>query len=362
MGINIDTGVFIPIGRHGWVHSVNAPEAETGTYERLLKVVRGAEALGFDFVLSPALWRGLKGPSRHWMDSLESITASAALLQATERIKVFATLHVTVFPPAVIAKQAYTLDQIGPGRVGLNLVTGGSVLDLAQAGLWDDSLDHDRRYDMASEWTKVVKRLWNEDIVTHKGEFFETMDATGTRPSISPTLVNAGASPRGLRFAAEDCDIAFIPASNVEVARRARQFAREANNPNFKLYGLTTFVAGETDAEAQARMDYFNAGVDIEALDDIAAGYEQNRSKALLGPGTLGRAGGVERKPIAIPQGALVGSYENLARRVATMVLEAELDGILVRVPDFVVDLKAIATRTLPLMAEYGVTCNIGRP
>ncbi len=40
------------------------------------------------------------------------------------------TAHMTVYPPATIAKMITTLDQIGPGRVGLNLVTGASYLDL----------------------------------------------------------------------------------------------------------------------------------------------------------------------------------------------------------------------------------------
>ena len=39
--------------------------------------------MGFDFVLSPGIWRGRKGPSEHWTRSLESLTTTAALLQAT---------------------------------------------------------------------------------------------------------------------------------------------------------------------------------------------------------------------------------------------------------------------------------------
>ncbi len=105
----IDTGVFIPVGNHGWIHSVNSPAVEDGSYKRNLEITKHAEALGFDFVLSPAIWRGRKGPSEHWMRALESLTLSAALLEATSRIGVFATLHMTVYPPAIIAKMAATL-------------------------------------------------------------------------------------------------------------------------------------------------------------------------------------------------------------------------------------------------------------
>ena len=214
----IDAGVFIPFGNHGWIHSVNSPAVEDGSYQRNVEITKRAEALGFDFVLSPAIWRGRSGPSEHWMRVLESLTASAGLLEATSRIGVFATLHMTVYQPAIIAKMASTLDQIGPGRVGLNLVTGSSFLDLSHVGLWRDGLSHDERYDLADEWVEVAKRLWSEEVVSHKGPFYELDEATmGPKPSRMPRLANAGASERGLRFAVENCDIAFVGASDGDV-------------------------------------------------------------------------------------------------------------------------------------------------
>ena len=196
MSKQIDVGVFIPVGNHGWIHSTNSPAVEDGSFDRVLDVTKGAEAMGFDFVLSPGIWRGRKGPSRHWMESLESLTTTAALLQATETIDVFGTMHMTVYPPAIIAKMMGTLDQIGKGRVGLNLVTGSSYLDLSHVGLWRDRLSHDERYDLADEWIKVVKQLWTEEVANHKGEFFELVEANmGPKPLAHP----ASSQCRGLR-------------------------------------------------------------------------------------------------------------------------------------------------------------------
>ncbi|ABQ70556.1 luciferase family protein [Rhizorhabdus wittichii RW1] len=358
MSRNIEVGVFIPVGKNGWIHSVNTPYTP-GSFQHVLDVVQRSEALGFDFVLSPAIWRGRKGPSRHWMDSLESLTTTAALLQATSRIEIFGTVHMTVFPPATIAKMIATLDQIGAGRVGLNLVTGSSYLDLAHLGLWNDELNHDERYDMADEWVHLVKRLWTEEIVDHKGRFFATEAATmGPKPSRMPKLVNAGASPRGIKFAADNCDIAFISASDgpkfIATARQCKEAARAMGKPNLKTFGLVTVIPGETDAEAQARLDHFNAGVDRECLADIAAGYEQNRSAKALSEASLSLTGG-EKQSCVMP-GELVGSYETLARRLSVTALEGELDGLMLVVPDYIEDLAAIANRTLPLMERYGVS------
>ena len=261
----IDAGVFIPVGNHGWIHSVNSPAVEDGSFRRVLEVTRNAEALGFDFVLSPGIWRGFKGPSEHWMRTLESMTTSAALLQATTRIGVFGTIHMTVYQPAIIAKMMTTLDQIGPGRVGLNLVTGSSYLDLSHVGLWRDGLSHDERYDLADEWIAVVRRLWTEPIVSHKGRFFELTEATmGPKPSRMPPLANAGASGRGFKFAVENCDIAFIGASDdaksIASGKQAKAMARQMNKPDLKVYGLFVVIPGDTDAEAQARFGHFNDG------------------------------------------------------------------------------------------------------
>ncbi|GAB7143453.1 LLM class flavin-dependent oxidoreductase [Mycobacterium riyadhense] len=355
----IGSGVFIPISNHGWIRSVHSPAVETAEYTRVLEIVRGAECLGFDFVLSPANWRGLRGPSQHWWYSLESVTTSAALLQATSRINVFSTVHVTIFPPALVAKMAVTLDQIGPGRVGLNLVTGGSYLDLAHLGMWNDALDHDGRYDLADEWLDVVKRLWTDEVVTHKGRFFETMGGTmRPKPSRMPQLVNAGASSRGLRFAFENCDAALITTGDdpnlTETTRNAKRKAQELNKPNLKIFGVITAIPGSTDEEAQARLDYFEAGMDREAQADAVAGYEQNRSCK-----ELSKASRSLTVQSSVLPGTIVGAPETLASRLAATVIDGELDALMLIVPDYVDDLKIIATKVFPLMAEYGVTVNL---
>jgi pyrimidine oxygenase len=360
----IDVGVFIPVGNHGWIHSTNSPAVEDGSFRRVLEVTKGAEALGFDFVLSPGIWRGRKGPSEHWMRSLESMTTSAALLQATSRIGVFGTIHMTVYQPAIIAKMMTTLDQIGPGRVGLNLVTGSSYLDLSHVGLWRDGLGHDERYDLADEWTHVVKRLWTEDIVSHKGKFFELDEATmGPKPSRLPALANAGASGRGFKFAVENCDIAFIASGEepkyIASGKQAKAVALEMNKPDLKVYGLLNVIPGATDDEAQARLEHFNSGVDLTCLEDIARGYDLNPNAKDVSASSRRLAG--DGKGSSVASGAMVGSHDSLAKRIARVVIESDLNGVILIVPDYVGDLDGMAKKTLRSMADYGVACRIGQ-
>lgn len=361
MNKNVDVGLFIPVGKNGWIHSVNTPYTP-GSFKHVLEVTQRAEKLGFDFVLSPAIWRGRKGPSKHWMRSLESLTATAGLLQGTSRIKVWSTAHMTVFPPPTVAKMVATLDDIGPGRVGLNLVTGSSLLDLEHIGLWDDTLDHDARYRLGDEWIRLVKRFWTEDAVTHSGEFYYAKEGhMGPKPSQMPTLLNAGISDRGLRFAVENCDWAFMgggdnPAANAS-ARRAKEIAQSFNKPNFKTLGLMTLVPGSTDADAQAAVDLYDAGLDEIAMMDAVAGYrDPEKGKAWAKHLTDPTA-----KPSAVGPNAMIGSYETLARRLAKAITEGDLDGVALIVPDYIKDVEAVATQLLPLMTQYGVTSQVGR-
>ncbi|MCZ4518940.1 LLM class flavin-dependent oxidoreductase [Rhodococcus ruber] len=358
----IETGIFLPVGNHGWIHSANSPAIEDGSFGRVLDITRRAELRGFDFALSPAIWRGRKGPTNHWMHALESITTSAALLQATDRIKVFATTHMVVYPPATIAKMVSTLDQIGPGRVGLNLVTGASYLDMSHVGLWNDDLDHDKRYDLGDEWISLVKQFWTDEIIDFKGEFFETDNGhMGPKPSKMPELVNAGSSDRGFRFAAENCDIAFTLANDepkyLSTVRRTKEAARELGRTDLKTYGSITLVPAETDALAEARVKHFNDGVDSEAVLDIIAGYAQNKDAAKTGANSKFFTEGAP--PQALMDGYMSGSYDTLAERLATIVNDGDLDGIMLIVPDYTKDLDAVTDHIFPKLAEYGVLTRV---
>lgn len=360
----IEAGVFIPTVRSGWIHSANTPYSP-GSYKHALEVTRLAEFLGFDFVLSPQNWRGAQGPTRFWGDTVESIAATGALLQATQRINVWCTTHTNVHHPAAIAKIVASLAEIGEGRVGMNIVTGGHQASFAPLGLWDDTLSHDDRYDIADEWVAVVNRFWTEERVTFDGRFY-TMDdgILSPRPARMPTLVNAGASPRGLRFAVSNCDVAFLmggaDSGFEKSAQQAKQIAKELNKPGFRVFGLMTLIPGDTDAQAQALMDHLEAGVDLAGLEDLAQGYRKNtKGFKDMSSSSLAPLGGTQYR--SVMPGTFIGSYETLAHRIAMQVKQADLDGILLIVPDYIAHLQQVGLRTLPLLAEHGIECGVGR-
>lgn len=363
----IEVGVFLPSVRHGWVHSSNVPYSP-GSYKHVLEVVRLAEFLGFDFVLSPQNWRGGQGPSRYWGDTVESIALTGALLQATQRIQVATTCHVNVYHPAAVAKIISSFSEIGDGRIWMNIVTGGHKTSFSHLGLWDDSLGHDERYDMADEWIELIKKYWTQESVTHEGKFYQADDGIlSPRPKVMPTLVNAGASPRGLRFAVDNCDVCFLmggkEASYTESAKLARSLAKERGKEHVKIFGLMTLIPGNTDAQAQDYVDWIERGVDLEGLADLSKGYIENKDMKKMSSSSKAPMGGTGYRSL-LP-GPYVGSYDTLAREISETVKRNDLDGILLIVPDYITDLNQIAMQTFSKLPEYGIECspgiNIGR-
>lgn len=354
-----EIGVFLPVMSRGWIKSMNSP-ALTGSYSSNLAVTLAAEEMGFDFAMSPATWRGYGGESKSMTSSLESLTCMAALAQATSRINIWATAHMMIFPPAVAAKIVATLDQIAPGRIGLNVVTGSRPQLMRQLGLWRE-LAHDERYDLADEWITVVKRIWTEDSVTHKGRFFETDDCLiYPKPSKLPPLICAGMSDRGFRFTAENCNVAFMAAQDNEKffgrAVRAKEIALETGNPGLKTFGLFSLVIGDTDRQAQEKVDLYNAGVDRVAVARMLEEYNDDKevsnnegSKVFTDQA---------KAASALMSTTMAGSPDTLAQRIARTVRESRLDGVMVILADYESDLRAFGHEVLPRMAELGVQSN----
>ena len=294
-------------------------------------------------------WRGYGGHTNHWGVSLESITMMAALAEATKRARVWCTAHTLLHHPVVIAKMMATLDQISGGRAGLNIVSGAYRGEFEQMGTWRAELDHDRRYDLAREWVEIILRLWKEARVDYKGEFYNITDCVSDPKPVSqprPTLICAGMSTVGLHYTAKYTDGGFVAGSTEEeigaVSRRAKEIAA-GYNKKIKTFAMYTIVPGATDAEAEARVEKFIAGVDHEAVAGMRASYglkPDGRETSLV---SRARANGFMTSFIA-------GSAETIRQKVESTIRTADLDGMMLIFPDYDADLRHFGERVLPTL------------
>ncbi len=164
---------------------------------------------------------------RSW-DSLEAWTVLSAIALQTKRI-ILGTCVSDIYRhhPAVLAQMAATCDIISRGRAVLG-VGIGEAMNLNPYGIiWD------RPVSRTMEALKIIKRLWTEDVVDHRGQFFKLDGAfLQPKPFQKPhvPIFVAGNSPRTMKMAAEYGD-GWVPASMQpdEYSERLKHVYQEAS-------------------------------------------------------------------------------------------------------------------------------------
>lgn len=184
---------------------VQLPEVERLVrWPELLSMARAAEAAGFD-----SLWCGdhllydlpggvTRGPWEAW-------TSLAALAAATERIEIGPLMASTGFhPPAMLAKQAATVDAISGGRLILGLGAGWNEREYRAFGL-----PYDHRVSRFEEAFTIVRRLLRDGHADFDGTYHRVencvLDPGPARPG-GPPLLLGSTGPRMLRIALPHVD------------------------------------------------------------------------------------------------------------------------------------------------------------
>ncbi len=207
-------GLFLPIQSGAWTPTT-AARGTDWTFDYNARLMVRADELGFDLAFGLAQWRGVDGYGgetqyrKHSLDPLLSTCAAAAL---TQNMILISTVHVLYgWHPLHLAKLGATADHISRGRWGLNLVTGYQPQEIVMFGL--DRIEHDKRYDMAAEFTEMMEALWREEAnVDWNGSYWSMQQAyVSPKPVYGrPIMVNAASSDTGLRYAAKYSDLIFI--------------------------------------------------------------------------------------------------------------------------------------------------------
>lgn len=340
-----DLGVFLPMANGGWILSSTTPTLD-GSYAQNREIAILAEENGLDFIMAMAKWRGFGGTTEHWRHALESQMLMAGLAEATERVKVWATVHTLLQNPAVTAKMITTLDQISGGRAGLNVVNGSYKDEFEQMGAWRDDVDHDQRYDLADEWIQVVKRLWSESDVDFDGKYFQMKDCqSDPKPAQRPFLVCAGTSPKGMKFTIDQMDAIFLGGKDLEdlgnKSRQAKAMAAEAGR-TIKTYSMINLVLGATDAEAEAKAARYREGFDEGAFKGMLRAYGFLDAE-------IGKENDFTRKARSgFITEYLVGTAATVEQHLEKMLADCELDGLMLLFPDYLEGIPVFASEIMP--------------
>lgn len=268
-------------------------------------VAQAAEHAGFQALLVPS---GVQRPDA-WL-------VATTLARHTERLRFIVGLRPGFVLPAAAAQSVQTLQELSGHRLMLTVLTG----DIADHHAYGDAVNHDDRFDRASEFLRLLRLLCRgrppAGGLHHQGTHYRVECGGLLRPlREAPLLCIGGSSPAGERVAAEHADLHLHWAEPLEaVAERARRLQALAATAGRPLrLGLRLHVIAqerEADAWRQAGAALHEAGLEararaLEIAPNLWAGYGALRGR----PGTAAAP--------ARGGAALVGSYAQVAERLA---------------------------------------------
>ena len=215
----------------------------------------------------------------------------AALAHATEKIGLVATVNTNFNEPYNLARRLASLDHLTGGRSGWNVVS--SLSEGAAKSFGRDGLDHEGRYERASEFIDVTKALWDswdDDAfdhadpesgvflhgevahpVHHHGKHFQVDALLDIARPIQgyPVFFQAGNSDRGREFAAQYAEVIYAAAQTLEEAQAyyadvKGRLAKYGRAPEDLVVtpGLYYFI-GDSRAEAEEKYQSFLNAVEF---------------------------------------------------------------------------------------------------
>ncbi|GAA0410169.1 LLM class F420-dependent oxidoreductase [Acrocarpospora corrugata] len=240
----------------------------------MVQVATRAEELGYHEVWT---FQRLLYPVGHAMGATyrsvqDPIVTLSYVAGVTSTIQLgVAVLNLPFYSPAMLAKQLATLQSVSGGRLDVGLGLGWVEEEFAAS-----AVPMERRGKRAEEYVQLLRKLWTEDPVEYRGEFYALPPVhQDPKPPTVPPILMGGAAPAALRRAGRLAD-GWISSSRMDLSKIHEQIA----------------VVKESASEA---------GRDPEALRFICRGVTR--------PGSDGSA-------------LLAGSYEKIRQDVADLAAQ----------------------------------------
>lgn len=341
----------------GGLAVTTVPESWSGNWADNLALARLADQSGIDFLLPVARWTGYGGAGHYAQSVLDPVTWAAGVLAATRDISVFSTIHTAFHHPVAVAKQIATLQEIGAGRAGLNIVCGWNKQEYEMFGIGLPD-DHGTRYGLGQEWWDVISNLWSSETnFDHAGPHYTLRGVAGLpRPGADKPVrvLNAASSAQGREFAVRNADVLFTVLTELEKGRADVAAIKQAGAAAKRELGVFTpcyVVCRPTRAEAEAYhrhyADTHADSVAVERLMALQGVHSQSFPPDVYERFRIRFAGGSGVYP-------LIGSPDDVAAELAR-ISEAGFDGVTLSFVNYLAELPYFAGEVLPRLARLGV-------
>ncbi len=173
----------------------------TDPWDQSVATARRLEALGYHhlWVYDHLTWQRYR--DRPWHAIYPWLTGIAA---ATNRIRIGTLVaNPNIRHPAILAKDAMTIDHISGGRLTIGIGAGGVGFDASVLG--QHEITPARRIERLTEFATVLDGLLSGDLTNHDGPWYTINEARmlpGCLQQPRVPIAMAGRGPRGIRLAA----------------------------------------------------------------------------------------------------------------------------------------------------------------
>ena len=201
------------------------------------ETAKKAEALGYSTLVMPD----------HFGDQLSPIAALSTAAAVTDTLRVGSLVFANDFRhPAVLAKEAATLDLLSDGRLEVGVGAGWMTNDYTWTGITQDRAGV--RIDRMIEAITVLRGLWGDDAFSFDGEHYTITEMNGLPKPVQaggPPIVVGGGSKRVLSTAARLADIVGVNPNVGEGKFGAEAIASMSADATDEKLGWVRAAAGD---------------------------------------------------------------------------------------------------------------------
>jgi alkanesulfonate monooxygenase SsuD/methylene tetrahydromethanopterin reductase-like flavin-dependent oxidoreductase (luciferase family) len=210
----------------------------------LVEKARAAEAAGF---VGMAGMDHLAPPLAEQHEMYEALTTNAWLLAHTERLVQGQLVLCDAFRhPAVLAREAVTLDHASGGRFELGIGWGSVVEEFTTYGV--RPIPARERVARMKETLEIVRALWTGEVLDYDGEWFQLVGARQVpTPLTKIPVVIGGTGPKTMALVAEHADWWNVP---VHQLHRLDEMRDRAGDARVSIQRMYTFVPEGADRDA----------------------------------------------------------------------------------------------------------------
>jgi probable F420-dependent oxidoreductase len=177
--------------------------APIGAFRRVWRI---ADEAGFDhcWAFDHLVASGADGTS---IDLFEGWTLLAAMAEATSRIRIGLLVTGMIYRhPALLAKQAVTVDHLSGGRLEFGIGAGWAAVEHEMLGIGSSGHQVGR----LSEGMRLIQMLWTGERSSFDGRYYQLRDAVADPKPVQephPPIWMGASGPAMLRLVARHADV-----------------------------------------------------------------------------------------------------------------------------------------------------------